>query len=101
MDLAARYGGEEFAVVLPNCSQDEAHDVAARLANAVRQLEIPHVGSSKGRVTVSIGLWTTDELMMGCQQLLKGCDEALYAAKSAGRDKVRAATAGPGRSRAL
>lgn len=101
MDLAARYGGEEFAVVLPNCSQDEAHDVAARLANAVRQLEIPHVGSSKGRVTVSIGLSTTDELMMGCQQLLKGCDEALYAAKSGGRDKVRAATAGPGRSRAL
>jgi diguanylate cyclase (GGDEF)-like protein/PAS domain S-box-containing protein len=98
MDLAARYGGEEFAVVLPNCSQDEAHDVAARLANAVRQLEIPHVGSSKGRVTVSIGLSTTDELMMGCQQLLKGCDEALYAAKSAGRDRVRAAAAGPERS---
>lgn len=101
MDLAARYGGEEFAVVLPNCSQDEAHDVAAQLANAVRQLEIPHVGSSKGRVTVSIGLSTTDELMMGCQQLLKGSDEALYAAKSGGRDKVRAATAGPGRSSAL
>lgn len=101
MDLAARYGGEEFAVVLPNCSQDEAHDVAARLANAVRQLEIPHVGSSKGRVTVSIGLSTTDELMMGCQQLLKGCDEALYAAKSAGRDRVRAAAAGPERSLAL
>ncbi|THV12514.1 diguanylate cyclase [Rhizobium rhizophilum] len=101
MDLAARYGGEEFAVVLPNCSQDEAHDVAARLANAVRQLEIPQVGSSKGRVTVSIGLATTDELMMGCQQLLKGCDEALYAAKSAGRDRVRAATAVLGRSLAL
>lgn len=101
MDLAARYGGEEFAVVLPNCSQDEAHDVAARLANAVRQLEIPHDGSSKGRVTVSIGLATTDELMMGSQQLLKGCDEALYTAKSAGRDRVRAAAAGPERSLAL
>lgn len=101
MDLAARYGGEEFAVVLPNCSQDEAHDVAARFANAVRQLEIPHVGSSKGRVTVSIGLSTTDELTMGCQQLLKGCDEALYAAKSAGRDRVRAAAAGPERLLAL
>jgi diguanylate cyclase (GGDEF)-like protein/PAS domain S-box-containing protein len=101
MDLAARYGGEEFVIVLPECSHDEAHEVAARLAAAVRMLEIPHMGSSKGRVTVSVGLATTDELMIDCQQLLKGCDEALYAAKSAGRDKVRAATAGTSRSLVL
>jgi diguanylate cyclase (GGDEF)-like protein/PAS domain S-box-containing protein len=101
MDLAARYGGEEFVIVLPDCSHDEAHEVAARLAAAVRMLEIPHMGSSKGRVTVSVGLATTDELMIDCQQLLKGCDEALYAAKSAGRDKVRAATAGTSRSLVL
>lgn len=89
LDLVARYGGEEFAVILSATPEEVAHDVATRLATAVRMLDIPHVASSKGRVTVSIGLATSTAAVNDPQQLLKCCDEALYAAKAAGRDKVR------------
>jgi diguanylate cyclase (GGDEF)-like protein/PAS domain S-box-containing protein len=91
LDLVARYGGEEFAVILPTTSIEVAHHVAVRLAAAVRMLDIPHLSSSKGRVTVSIGLASVTGSMSDPQQLLKSCDQALYAAKAAGRDKVRAA----------
>jgi diguanylate cyclase (GGDEF)-like protein/PAS domain S-box-containing protein len=92
LDLVARYGGEEFAVILPAASTEVAHDIAVRLAAAVRMLDIPHMSSSKGRVTVSIGLASVTEAMNDPQQLLKSCDQALYGAKAAGRDKVRAAS---------
>lgn len=92
LDLVARYGGEEFAVILPTTSIEVAHDVAVRLAAAVRMLDIPHLSSSKGRVTVSIGLASVTGSMSDPQQLLKSCDQALYSAKAAGRDKVRAAS---------
>jgi len=92
LDLVARYGGEEFAVILPATPEEGAYDVATRLATAVRMLDIPHVASTKGRVTVSVGLASLSATMDDPQQLLKSCDEALYLAKGAGRDKVRAAT---------
>jgi diguanylate cyclase (GGDEF)-like protein/PAS domain S-box-containing protein len=89
IDIVARYGGEEFAVILPGTSEDAAHAIALRLLAAVRMLEIPHIASPKGRVTMSVGLTCIDHEMANCQQLLRRCDEALYAAKAAGRDKVR------------
>ncbi|MDH4440321.1 MAG: diguanylate cyclase, partial [Rhizobium sp.] len=92
-DLVARYGGEEFAVILPGSTRDVAFDVAARLTAAVRKLDIQHVSSTKGRVTVSIGVASTLDGGGDCQQLLRQCDEALYAAKAAGRDSVRTAKA--------
>ncbi len=92
LDLVARYGGEEFAVILSRSTADEAHAIAGRLAAGVRMLEIPHVSSSKGRVTVSIGIGSLELSVDDPQQLLSKCDEALYAAKAAGRDKVRAAS---------
>jgi diguanylate cyclase (GGDEF)-like protein/PAS domain S-box-containing protein len=90
-DLVARYGGEEFAIILPATPEEVAHDVATRLATAVRMLDIPHIASTKGRVTVSVGLASLSATTDDPQQLLKSCDEALYLAKGAGRDKVRAA----------
>ncbi|MGC4411036.1 diguanylate cyclase (plasmid) [Rhizobium rosettiformans] len=98
LDLVARYGGEEFAIILSDCSDDIAHDIAVRLVDAVRKLEIEHVTSPKGRVTISVGLALITDDMPDCLRLLKNCDEALYAAKAAGRDKVRAA---PSRSIAV
>ncbi|MCZ8158790.1 MAG: diguanylate cyclase [Rhizobiaceae bacterium] len=92
VDVVARYGGEEFAIILPGTFAEVSHDIAVRLSAAVRMLEIPHVGSPKGRVTISIGLASADDEVADCQHLLKRCDEALYAAKAAGRDKVCAST---------
>ena len=91
-DAACRYGGEEFALILPACDLDAARGLAASLCQAVRALGIEHARSVRGRVTVSIGIAAVR--VTGDQRgtdLLRLADDALYAAKRAGRDTVCAA----------
>lgn len=91
-DLVARYGGEEFAVIMPRASEAVARKTADRISQSVRELEIPHVSSDRGRITVSIGISTLSPGMAGDPSvLLETGDKALYAAKCAGRDTVRVA----------
>jgi len=91
-DLAARYGGEEFAVILPGADPDGATDVARRVLTAVSALGLPHGHASVAdHVTVSIG---AAALAPGPGQeaatLIQTADQALYQAKSLGRNQVRA-----------
>lgn len=90
-DRAARYGGEEMAIILPNTSEDGAVTIAHELRKRIRELAIPHVGSEKGIVTVSIGVATitSSKRQPEPAQFISRADEALYRAKSAGRDAVR------------
>lgn len=91
-DLVARYGGEEFAVIMPGASEAVARKTADRIAVSVRELDIPHAFSDRGRITVSIGISTLSPGMVGDPSvLLETGDKALYAAKCAGRDTVRVA----------
>jgi diguanylate cyclase (GGDEF)-like protein len=85
-DFVARYGGEEFAVVLMDVSQADARGLAERLRKAVRTLPVEHRGKALA-VTVSVGLAS---LVPGEAAALwiERADAALYAAKSAGRDRV-------------
>ncbi|MDW5318493.1 diguanylate cyclase [Rhizobium sp. PL01] len=88
--VVARYGGEEIAVIIPQCDSAAALSVARLLCTQVRSMEIEHVGSEKGRVTVSIGIATINSAgVRGTKALLRSADEALYTAKAAGRDCVR------------
>jgi diguanylate cyclase (GGDEF)-like protein/PAS domain S-box-containing protein len=88
--VVARYGGEEIAVIIPRGDSAAALSVARLLCAQVRGMEIEHVGSEKGRVTVSIGTATMNAAgVRGKKELLGSADEALYAAKAAGRDCVR------------
>ena len=90
-DLGARYGGEEFVVVLPETGLIGALLAAERVRAAVAELNIPHLGSPSGRVTVSIGVAVAHpahEDMEG--SLVKQADEALYEAKRSGRNRVSA-----------
>jgi diguanylate cyclase (GGDEF)-like protein len=75
-DLLARIGGEEFVAVLPDCAADEASGIAERLRLA-----------TPGTVTSSIGVatWRDGET---ADALLARADQALFAAKAAGRDRV-------------
>ncbi|WP_252106394.1 MULTISPECIES: GGDEF domain-containing protein [unclassified Halomonas] len=93
-DLIVRYGGEEFALVLPETDERGARYVAYKLCQAVRRLEIPNPGAATGFVTVSVGVSSIHAL--NCkglngeegESLLKCADQALYQAKSLGRDQV-------------
>jgi diguanylate cyclase (GGDEF)-like protein len=90
-DAVGRYGGEEFLVVLPGCKADSAADRAEQLRAAVAASRTA-AGDKSLAVTVSVGLACAEEPEAAqAQILLSAADEALYAAKSAGRNCVSVA----------
>lgn len=91
-DTVARYGGEEFAVILPGTHAEGAQQTAERLRKAILDLEMAHGGSSHGVVTVSVGCATVvPRDGAHVNEIIAAADAALYAAKAAGRNCVRAA----------
>lgn len=89
-DMAARYGGEEFAAILPATDLPGAVRVAREVVQALRDLALPHATSPNGAiVTVSVGVCVSDAGVTDkASQLIRRADQALYAAKNAGRDRV-------------
>ena len=82
-DVLARWGGEEFVIMLPHCPAAEARRVAEKLRALVEAQPFAPVG----QVTASFGVAAfrpTDNL----DTWLKRADDALYAAKAAGRNRV-------------
>jgi diguanylate cyclase (GGDEF)-like protein/PAS domain S-box-containing protein len=93
-DVTARYGGEELAAILPATGAAGAIERAEVVCRAVRELAIPHPGSSHGIVTISVGVatLTAKAEWPDVAALVKAADKALYVAKAGGRDKVVAST---------
>ncbi len=91
-DMVARYGGEEFAVVLPDTSPQNAVRLAERTRMAVSQLEVVH-GAHTIAITISVGVSQLGR-HESAQSWLERTDQALYQAKSDGRDRVAAANEG-------
>lgn len=87
-DLAGRLGGEEFAILLPATGMAEAQIVAERLRTGAQALEVMHEGRAVP-LKLSIGIACLEERDSGPDTLLARADQALYAAKNAGRDCVR------------
>ena len=88
-DFLARYGGEEFGGILVTKTDEDIAVVAERMRVAVAELAIPHPTNPDGIVTISLGVArirpsTRDNPL----ELVDAADEALYAAKSRGRNQV-------------
>ena len=86
-----RYGGEEFLLVMPNCTERDAVLAGERIRQAVAELALVHdfKPTTPPVVTVSGGVtsWTIDSAL-SVDDVLKLADEALFEAKSSGRNRI-------------
>jgi len=85
-DVVARLGGEEFAVLLPDADTSGALRVATEILQTMRNTRI----ATAGTVTISIGVATAPDHARDGVSLQRRADEALYASKAGGRDRVTA-----------
>jgi diguanylate cyclase (GGDEF)-like protein len=95
LDALARYGGEEFAVLLAETDASGAMRVAERLRRAVEEAAV-----FRRPLTISVGVAALEGAAVDADGLVTAADEALYRAKSEGRNRVRLApgpTAASGR----
>lgn len=90
-DVLCRYGGEEFIVLCPNVDLDSAPSIAERMRVAIESNTVETINGLRLSVTISIGVAASNSYVRDAVSLLKAADEALYAAKNAGRNCVVAA----------
>jgi two-component system, cell cycle response regulator len=91
-DSVARYGGEEFVVVMPGASIEEAMQAAERLRTAIETTTFAWLPDVACRLTISVGIATSEHQSITPEALLNKADGALYDAKRAGRNRVGVAT---------
>lgn len=90
VDLVARYGGEEFSIVLPETDAAGAFVTAEKVREAVAtNLFADAEGSHHCGMTVSIGLASYPAHALDKEALLRESDDALYRAKSGGKNRVK------------
>jgi diguanylate cyclase (GGDEF)-like protein len=87
-DIACRYGGDEFVLILPDSSLDDTRRRVQQILELVKELRIWHDGHLLESLTVSAGVAAAHEHNFNGREILRAADEALYAAKQAGRDLV-------------
>jgi diguanylate cyclase (GGDEF)-like protein len=85
-----RLGGEEFLVVLPDTAIEEAMKAAERIRDSMTTLDVSRWCPERRRVSASIGVTTSFASLDTPSTMLQRADNALYAAKRAGRNCVRA-----------
>ncbi|MCE4056833.1 sensor domain-containing diguanylate cyclase [Pseudomonas sp. Au-Pse12] len=86
-DVAGRYGGEEFAILLPHTDLAGARTLAERLRQSVQEQQVIHNGQIIA-FTISLGIACLDRPARDHRCLIEWADQALYASKHAGRNRV-------------
>jgi diguanylate cyclase (GGDEF)-like protein/PAS domain S-box-containing protein len=86
IDILCRYGGEEFVILLPDTTLEAVYQVAERLRQAIIQTPI-QADDRQVRVTTSLGVAYMDAECSQIDDLIRYADQALYQAKSAGRNQ--------------
>jgi diguanylate cyclase (GGDEF)-like protein len=86
-DFACRYGGEEFVVAMPNMNLEAAYERAENLRRSLTTLRVSYEDYSIS-VTISMGIACYPENGPTREAILRAADQAMYAAKQAGRDHI-------------
>ncbi|MDV0440381.1 GGDEF domain-containing protein [Xanthomonas sacchari] len=87
-NLLARIGGEEFMVLMPHGDEAQVRDLAERLRRRIEQQQIDAAAEASPVCTVSIGYCLSPRAQAPWQTLVLAADQALYAAKRAGRNRI-------------
>ncbi len=88
IDHVGRYGGEEFLVLLPGASAEDARKFAERARAAIAARDFTYAGGTLQRtMSAGVAAWPHAELRHQ-EALVKAADDALYVAKSTGRNRV-------------
>jgi diguanylate cyclase (GGDEF)-like protein len=88
MDTAARIGGEEFAIILPECSPEDAVHATTRIHSGLNHIVL-HIDQHVIELTTSAGLvWTNLNEPIGAAALLAQADQEMYRAKRSGRAQI-------------
>jgi len=103
--VACRYGGDEFVVALPECGEREAVAIAESLGRDVNAVApvLAGVTHERGRLSISVGIavrsfdgsssLASESIDHAGEQLFRAADQALYAAKNGGRNRISVAGA--------
>jgi diguanylate cyclase (GGDEF)-like protein len=89
IDLVVRFGGEEFVVILPEAKVRDAVEVAERIRNRVVAADFFHAEDlPPSHITISLGVASYGEGVSNEEELIAMADQAMYAAKRFGRNRV-------------
>lgn len=87
-DTVSRNGGEEFSVILPDCPNQQAIEIANRIRKTVESHEFCISSKETIKITISIGLATFPETIKDTEKMIGIADDCLYKAKHLGRNQV-------------
>ncbi len=91
-DTVGRYGGEEFIALLPETNKEESTAIAERIRSEIENYKFPRAETQPGgRITLSIGVSSYPDDGDSPERVIQSADDALYSAKSMGRNRVIAA----------
>ena len=87
-DRIGRYGGDEILVVLPNCCNKEAKNIATRLYDAVANTKV-RTEAGRLKINISIGCVSNEKFIhVSKMELIQASDNAMLTAKKKGRDRI-------------